>query len=129
MMEIVSGIYIYVVEKLDRPYGNPTGDTAIGKFIVKMNDAKRPGLPEEIKGNKLELKVPKIPGKYYYQIIAFFRDICDTMGQAEAFEKIDPIDHAVYFDISDDDVIKRLGSRRVCSNCGASVLYHRGPVC
>ena len=33
-MEIVSGIYIYVVEELDGPRGSPTGEHAIGKFVV-----------------------------------------------------------------------------------------------
>ncbi len=33
-MEIVSGIYIYVVEELDGPNGSPTGEQAIGKFVV-----------------------------------------------------------------------------------------------
>ncbi|HET6566839.1 MAG TPA: hypothetical protein VFG50_02670 [Rhodothermales bacterium] len=33
-MEIVSGVYLYVVEKLDGPNGSPTGETAIGKFVV-----------------------------------------------------------------------------------------------
>ena len=33
-MEIVSGIYIYVVEELDGPRGRPTGEQAIGKFVV-----------------------------------------------------------------------------------------------
>ncbi|MFB3131279.1 MAG: hypothetical protein ACE10K_02020, partial [Rhodothermales bacterium] len=33
-MEIVSGIYIYVIEELDGPRGRPTGEQAIGKFVV-----------------------------------------------------------------------------------------------
>ncbi len=33
-MAIVSGIYIFVVEELDGPNGNPTGKIAKGKFIV-----------------------------------------------------------------------------------------------
>ena len=33
-MEIVSGVYLYVVEELDGPGGSPTGETAIGKFVV-----------------------------------------------------------------------------------------------
>jgi len=32
--EIVSGLYIYVVEELDGPRGNPTGKKFIGKFVV-----------------------------------------------------------------------------------------------
>jgi len=33
-MEIVSGIYLFVVEEYDGPNGSPTGETAIGKFVV-----------------------------------------------------------------------------------------------
>jgi hypothetical protein len=33
-MEIVSGVYIYVIEELDGPHGKPTGKKAIGKFVV-----------------------------------------------------------------------------------------------
>ena len=45
-----------------------------------------------------------------------------TIVQAEAFEKTNPIDAAVYFDITDEEVKGRLGGRRVCSGCGA--IYH-----
>ncbi len=33
-LEIVSGIYIFVVEELDGPRGSATGEQAIGKFVV-----------------------------------------------------------------------------------------------
>ena len=33
-MEIVSGVYIYVVEELDAPNGSATGEIAMGKFVV-----------------------------------------------------------------------------------------------
>ena len=45
-----------------------------------------------------------------------------TMKQAEAWEKIDPVDKAIYFDIEDEVVIKRLGRRRVCPKCQS--IYH-----
>ena len=41
-----------------------------------------------------------------------------TMVQAQAWEKANPIDKAIYFDISDEEVKKRLCGRRVCSKCG-----------
>ena len=40
-----------------------------------------------------------------------------TMIQAEAWEKANPIDKAIYFDISDEEVKKRLCGRRVCPKC------------
>ncbi len=42
-----------------------------------------------------------------------------TMVQSESWEKIDPIDKAVHFDISDETVKMRLGGRRICQKCGA----------
>lgn len=85
----------------------------IGKFIVKMNDVKRPGLPEEFNGNKIQLKVPKIPKKIYYQILSFFRDIADTMGNAEAFVQ-------VYFDKTINEYVCNIPEQTVS---GASVQY------
>jgi len=43
-----------------------------------------------------------------------------TIAQAEALESIIEIDSVVNFDISDDEVIKRLSGRRICSFCGQS---------
>jgi len=45
-----------------------------------------------------------------------------TLIQAEAWEKISPIDKAIYFDITDKEVINRLCGRRVCPKCGQ--IYH-----
>ncbi len=41
-----------------------------------------------------------------------------TVAQAEALEKITPLDIAVNIDLSRDEVIRRLSARRVCRNCG-----------
>ena len=43
-----------------------------------------------------------------------------TIPQAEALAGFAKIDAAVNFDISDQEVIERLGGRRVCSKCGES---------
>ena len=43
-----------------------------------------------------------------------------TIAQAEALESIIEIDSVINFDISDDEVIKRLSGRRICSSCGQS---------
>jgi len=107
-----------VLDKLHNHVFQGDGDylvvnNKIGKFIVKMNDTKHPGLPEEIGGNKIQLKVPKIPGRIYYQILAFFRDICDTMGNAEAFVQ-------VYFDKDNDEYVCHVPEQTVS---GGSVRY------
>lgn len=107
-----------VLDKLHNHVFQGDGDylvvnNKIGKFIVKMNDTKHPGLPEEIGGNKIQLKVPKIPGRIYYQILAFFRDICDTMGNAEAFVQ-------VYFDNDNKEYVCHVPEQTVS---GGSVRY------
>lgn len=43
-----------------------------------------------------------------------------TIEQADALETIVKLDYVVNFDISDEEVIKRLSGRRVCSSCGQS---------
>ncbi len=46
-----------------------------------------------------------------------------TLAQAEAMDLSGTkIDAAIFMDVSDDVVLKRLGGRRVCSKCGA--VYH-----
>lgn len=45
-----------------------------------------------------------------------------TIPQAEALDSITVIQTAVNFVISDEEVVKRLSGRRVCSDCGAT--YH-----
>jgi adenylate kinase len=45
-----------------------------------------------------------------------------TIPQAEALAAFASIDKVVNFDIPDEDVVKRLGGRRVCPECGAN--YH-----
>lgn len=45
-----------------------------------------------------------------------------TIPQAEALDSIAAIQTAVNFVISDEEVVKRLSGRRVCTDCGAT--YH-----
>ena len=47
-----------------------------------------------------------------------------TLGQALAFEKagID-VDKVIKIYVSDEDIVKRMGGRRVCGKCGAT--YHK----
>ncbi len=41
-----------------------------------------------------------------------------TVAQAEALEKITPLDVVINIDLSRDEVIRRLSARRVCRDCG-----------
>ena len=45
-----------------------------------------------------------------------------SIAQADALALFSAVDKAINFEISDDDVVKRLGGRRVCPDCG--VNYH-----
>ena len=50
-----------------------------------------------------------------------------TIGQAEALEAAGiEFDNVVSLEISDDEIVQRMGGRRVCDKCGAS--YHVGAV-
>lgn len=55
-----------------------------------------------------------------------------NVAQAEALNKILKkwslnLDRAVFFKVEDDDVVKRMSGRRVCSQCGATYHIHSKP--
>lgn len=50
-------------------------ENKIGTFYKRLSDSKIPNLVNKIGGDKLELKIPKIPSDMYYQILEFFRFI------------------------------------------------------
>jgi len=91
-------------------------DNRIGKFSIKMRDAERPGLPCEIKQNRIDLKVPKIPEEMYHKMIEFFRHIASTMSNAEAFIQF-------YYDLEDQKYVAYVPQQKVS---GASVVYDAG---
>ena len=41
-----------------------------------------------------------------------------TIAQAEALQGIARIDAAVFFDLGDEEIVRRLSGRRVCESCG-----------
>jgi adenylate kinase len=43
-----------------------------------------------------------------------------TIAQAEALDGFSAVDKVINFDLPDDLVLKRLGGRRTCRNCGAN---------
>lgn len=50
-----------------------------------------------------------------------------TLPQAEALESFSTIDAAVNFAISDEEVISRLGGRRMCKSCGTPYNINSAP--
>jgi len=84
-----------ILDKLHNHMFQADGDylvvnNRIANFIIKLAEAShhREGLPKDFDGHKVDLKVPKIPSKIYYQIVSFFKDICLTMNGAEAFVQV-----------------------------------------
>jgi adenylate kinase len=52
-----------------------------------------------------------------------------TINQAEFLSKIQNIDKVVNFQLSDDEIIRRISARRTCLNCGAMYsLSYKPPV-
>ena len=80
-------------------------------------------VPDELTIALVEERVKKPDCQKGYMLDGFPR----TMVQAERWEQIDPIDTAVYFDIDDELVRKRLSGRRMCPMCGAiyNVFFSR----
>ena len=72
-------------------------------------------VPDELTIALVEERTKKPDCAHGYILDGFPR----TMVQAESWEKIDRIDTAVYFDIDDELVRKRLSGRRMCPKCGA----------
>lgn len=118
-----------IAKKLFEKYQIPqisTGDlfraaiknqTELGKKVKSILD--NGGLvPDEVTIAMVDERVANDDCKGGYILDGFPR----TMVQAETFEKSTPIDLAIYFDITDEEVKGRLGGRRVCSGCGA--IYH-----
>jgi adenylate kinase len=72
-------------------------------------------VPDELTIALVEERVKQDDCKNGYILDGFPR----TMPQAEEWEKSDPIDNAIYFEIDDELVKKRLSGRRLCPKCGA----------
>lgn len=90
----------------------------VGKEAEKyINDGKL--VPDEVMIDLVLDRVSKDDCKEGYILDGFPR----TIAQAEAMTKagID-IDCVLMIDVPDDDIIARIGGRRVCSKCGAT--YH-----
>ena len=115
-----------IAKKFNEFYGIPqisTGDlfresiknkTELGQRVSSIL-ASGGLVPDEITIAMVKERISKADCKNGYILDGFPR----TIVQAETFEKDNPIDLAIFFDISDEEVKKRLGGRRVCEKCGA----------
>lgn len=91
--------------------------TPLGQQVSSILD-KGELVPDSLTVSLVKERVAQDDCKDGYILDGFPR----TIGQAEEWEQIAPIDKAIYFDIDDEIVKKRLGGRRTCSSCGA--IYH-----
>lgn len=70
-------------------------------------------VPDEL---VIEMVNKEIRGEEGYLFDGFPR----TVDQAEALQRVVDLDGVVYIDVSREEVVRRLSSRRVCEDCGAN---------
>lgn len=119
-----------IAEKYDIPHIS-TGDifrynikngTELGKEAKKYMDQ---GLlvPDELTVKILLDRVAKDDCKNGYVLDGFPRTIPQAEVLEEALTKLgDRIDYAINVEVPDENIVKRMGGRRACVNCGAT--YH-----
>lgn len=89
-------------------------DSELGRLVKELIDNGRL-VPDDITIKIVEEKVKGL--KKGYLLDGFPR----TVPQAEALDKIDKLTHVLYIEVSEETLLKRITSRRVCE-CGES--YH-----
>ena len=119
-----------IAEKYSIPHVS-TGDifranikngTELGKEAKKYMDQ---GLlvPDELTVKILLDRVAKDDCKNGYVLDGFPRTIPQAEVLEEALTKLgDRIDYAINVEVPDENIVKRMGGRRACVNCGAT--YH-----
>ena len=121
-------------KKIAAKYGIPhisTGDifranikngTDLGKEAKKYMDQGML-VPDELTVKLLLDRVAKDDCKNGYVLDGFPRTIPQAEVLEEALTKLgDRIDYAINVEVPDENIVKRMGGRRACVNCGAT--YH-----
>lgn len=101
---------------------NIKNGTELGKEAKKYMDQ---GLlvPDELTVKILLDRVAKDDCKNGYVLDGFPRTIPQAEVLEEALTKLgDGIDYAINVEVPDENIVKRMGGRRACVNCGAT--YH-----
>lgn len=75
-------------------------------------------VPDDIMNGIVKERLAKEDCKKGYILDGFPR----TIAQAEFLDTVDKINYAVYIDVPEELIVKRLVLRRTCPNCGA--MYH-----
>lgn len=114
-----------LASEVSKRYGIPhisTGDlfraaiknqTELGKKVKSVMDSGRL-VDDNLTVALVKERLDKDDTKNGFILDGFPR----TITQADALEKIAKMDSVINFHISDEEVIKRLSGRRVCSSCG-----------
>lgn len=93
-------------------------ETEIGKKVKEILAAGNL-VPDEITIGLTRSRVAEQDCKAGFVLDGFPR----SGPQAEAFDKMPvDLDKVIYFDLSEEEVVKRLSGRRSCKSCGA--VYH-----
>jgi adenylate kinase len=88
-------------------------NTPLGKK-VKSYVEKGALVPDEVVVEVLKERLAKVPKGKGFLLDGFPR----TTAQADTLEKIAKIDVILQLDVSDEIIVQRLTSRRLCKNCG-----------
>ena len=94
---------------------NIQNNTELGKQAKKYVDAGEL-VPEELTIKIVEDRLASDACKNGFILDGFPRNLV----QAQALEKMATIDKALLIDLSEDEIIRRLSSRRMCRECGHS---------
>jgi len=92
---------------------NIKNETPLGLEAKKYVDAGEL-VPEELTIKIVEDRLTSPECKNGFILDGFPRNLV----QAQALEKMTNIDKAILIDLSEDEIVKRLSSRRMCKECG-----------
>ncbi len=96
---------------------NIKNKTELGIKAQEYND-KGILVPDEITNNMVKERLEKEDCSKGYILDGYPR----TINQAEFLDNIQVIGKVINFELSEEEVVKRISGRRTCLNCGA--MYH-----
>jgi len=88
-------------------------NTPLGKKVKSFVE-KGALVPDDVVVEVLKERLSKVPKDKGFLLDGFPR----TIEQADTLEKITKIDVILQLDVSDEIIVQRLTSRRLCKNCG-----------
>jgi len=92
---------------------NIQNETELGKEAKRYIDAGEL-VPDDVTIRIVEDKIKSDDCKNGFILDGFPRNIL----QAEALDKLTSIDRAILIDLSEEEIVRRLSSRRMCKACG-----------